>query len=186
MSETESPSELIPETRRSLLKWGGWFAAVNILLMCIVGLRYLFAYPWPEQGDALIYAVMAYLGQFALLAYLPYLLIVAPVILAVPRKKVVFLVAVLIATVSLTLLLLDTLLFAENKFHINALTIAILDWKTWGFGLFYLLIIGLFQSMLAGWVWRRFAAPDSRKTGIILGVFLFFCLLGSQLQYIWA
>ncbi len=186
MAETETVSESIPETRRSLLKWGGWFSAANILLMCIVGLRYLLAYPWPEQADARIYAVTAYLGQFALLAYLPYLLIVAPVILAVPRKKVVFPVAVLIATVSLTLLLLDSLLFAENKFHINALTIAILEWKTWGFGLFYLLIIGLFQSMLAGWVWRKLASPGSRKTGILLGIFLFFCLLGSQLQYIWA
>ena len=186
MSATESESQLIPESRRSLLKWGGWFAAFNILLMCIIGLRYLLAYPWPEEIDARIYAVTAYLGQFSLLTFLPYLLIIVPVILLVPRKKVVFPLAILISTASLTMLLLDSLLFTENKFHINALTITILDWKTWGFGLFYLFIIAIFESMLAGWVWRKFAAPDQRKTGIMLGIFLFFCLLGSQLQYIWA
>jgi uncharacterized protein len=176
----------IPESRRSLVKWGGWFAGANIILMCIIGLRYLFIYSWPVELDARFYAIIAFLGQFSLLAYLPYLLFVVPTALLLPRKKVVFPVAVFIASISLAMLLLDSLLFAENKFHINALSITILGWKTWGFGLFYLFIITVFESMLAGWIWRKFAAPDNSIKGVLFGLFLFTCLLLSQLQYIWA
>ena len=186
MIDPVETSQQIPESRRSLLKWGGWFAGANIVLMCIVGLRYLFIYSWPVELDAKFYAVVAFLGQFSLLAYLPYLLFVVPTALLFPRKKVVFPLAVLIASISLTMLLLDSLLFAENKFHINALSITILGWKTWGFGLFYLFIITFFEFMLAGWVWSKFAAPSRSIKGVIFGLFMFSSLLLSQLQYIWA
>lgn len=181
-----SNDSLLMRPRAALLRWCAWFFIVNAGVMAIIGLRYLLYYPFPDSALPLFYALVAYIGQFALLGFAPMLLL-APLILLLPRPGLVRPLAVFVAAVVLALLLLDTLIFAENRFHLNALTAAILGWQSWAFAGIYLLIFLLLGSFIARLVsnWLR---PDRHRhrRGPWLAGGLIACVLLTQVLHIWA
>ncbi len=173
-------------SRRSLLKWGAWFTLINTLLMGVIAVRYVLTFPAPGDGLAVAYLILTYLGHYAFLAFVPYILIVAPITLLFPRPKLVVALSITLISLSLAFLVTDSLVFYQNRFHINVLTITILGWKTWGFTALYFVIFLCFEYFVARWAWRRFAAPSKRKTGIVVGTTLFISLLTSHAMHIWA
>ena len=118
--------------RRRLLRWGSWFAVGNGALMAVVGLRYLWYYFALGPSFAWIYVIIAYVGHFSALAYLVFLLMV-PVIALIPRPRLVLPLGVFLASAGVSLLLLDTLVFAENRYHLGVLTASLLAPETWAF-----------------------------------------------------
>ena len=144
--------------RRRLLRWGSWFAVVNAALLGIVGLRYLWYYSALTPSVAWVYAVLAYVGQLTALGYLPFLLLV-PLMLLVPRPRVILPLGVLLASAVLSFLVLDTLVFAEHRYHLDVLTFVMLELHTWAFLALYFLLGLAIEAMLAIWLWRRSAWP---------------------------
>lgn len=175
---------LAPAGRVRLLKWASWFAVLNAAVMGIVALRYLLRFPFPDDPVAILYVFLAYTGQFTLLAYLPFLLLLLPLALLVPRPKLLVPVAIIVFSAILALLTVDSLLFGRNHFHLSPLTIRILGAGTWGFAALYFAIFAAIEWFLARWTWRRFSPPGRRNRGILLGAFLVLCLTGSQAIYI--
>ena len=170
---------LAPAGRVRLLKWASWFAVLNAAVMGIVALRYLLRFPFPDEPVAILYVFLAYTGQFTLLAYLPFLLLLLPLALLVPRPKLVVPVAIIVFSAILALLTVDSLLFERNHFHLSPLTIRILDTGTWGFAALYFAIFTAIEWFLARWTWRRFSPPGRQNRGILLGALLVLCLTGS-------
>ena len=117
-------------------------------------LRFLLYYPVEPDALGIVYAVLAYVGHFALLAALPVGLIVVPLACIVRRRAVVTAVAVLLAGASLALLVVDGNVFAEQRYHLTPLTVALFETPTWVF----IALIGVFaltfEALLAGYVWR--------------------------------
>jgi len=74
--------------RRRLLRWGSWFALVNAGVLALVGLRYLWYYAAVGPSVAWIYALAAFVGQMAVFAFVPFLLLL-PVILLVPWPRII-------------------------------------------------------------------------------------------------
>ena len=107
--------------RRRLLRWGSWFAVGNGALMAVVGLRYLWYYFALGPSFAWIYVIIAYVGHFSALACLVFLLM-GPLIALIPRPRLVLPLGVFLASAGGSLLLLDTLVFAENRYHLGVLT----------------------------------------------------------------
>src|SRR5262249_61199273 len=83
--------------RRRLLRWGIWFALLNLGLLVLVGARYLWYYLTLGPSPGWIYATLAFVGQMSIFAYLPFLILV-PVILLLPWPRLVLPVAVLFGT----------------------------------------------------------------------------------------
>src|SRR5215470_8179081 len=110
--------------RRRLLRWGSWFAAVNAALMAAVGAPYLWYYFALGPSLAWLYAVVAYVGHLSALAYLTFLLLV-PVIALAPRPRLVLPLGVVAASAGVSVLLLDTLVFAANRYHLDLVTAAL-------------------------------------------------------------
>ena len=174
-----------PASRASLWRWAGWFAAANTALYLLVGSRYLLIYQFPPDALGTAYALLASVGQFAVLACVPILLVASLVILLWPRRAAVMAVSVAVAAVSLTLLVLDTNVFAQYRFHLTRLTMALFETGTWVFAGLLLAILLAFQAMLAGSLWRWLAAAPSRG-GRALGALLAACWLGGTGLHIWA
>ncbi len=64
-------------TRRpELVRSSGWYFLTIALLLELLGLRYLADFPWPADALARIYTVIAYASHFALLAVVPWSLLV--------------------------------------------------------------------------------------------------------------
>lgn len=182
---TTAPTSSRAPTRGTLLRWIGWFGIANAALYGLVGLRYLLAFGLPGSGMATVYVALAFIGQFALLGFLPLMLLLGPVALIYPRKMLLMFVGVPVAATGLTILALDTNVFAQYRYHMSALTAQIFETSTWIFAGIIFCVALLFQTMLAGNVWQRIAASKGGK-GIWLATALILCWCGGQGIHIWA
>lgn len=171
--------------RRRLLRWGSWFAVLNAALLAVLSLRYLWYYAALKPSLAWIYAIAAFLGQMTALGYIPFLLLV-PVILLVPRPRVIVPLGVVMAGAVFGFLALDSLVFAENRYHVDVLTFLLLAPLTWAFLALYFLVGLTIEAMLALWVWKRSAAPPRRRIGRLLALGLAICFVASHLVHAWA
>lgn len=172
--------ELSP--RRRLLRWGGWFAVVNAALMAVVGARFLWYYFVLGPSFGWLYAIVAYIGHMSALAFIAFLLLV-PVIALVPRPRLVLPLGVVVAGAGVSLLLLDTLVFAANRYHLDLLTAALLAPDTWAFFAVYFLVGLAVEAMLAGWVWKRTASPVRHRAGRYLALGLAACFVAGHLVH---
>jgi hypothetical protein len=178
-------SASVPVTRSNLVRWVGWFGITNGLLLGLVGLRYLLAFGLPNGLLATIYVVLVFIAQFALLGFLPMMLLAGSLALAAPKKKLVFPLGVLIAALALSLLILDTNIFSQYRFHLSGMTVVLFDTSTWVMtGIIFAALLA-FQAMLAGIVWQWVSSKSSQR-GVMLATILVFVWCGGQGIHIWA
>lgn len=172
-------------SRRQLLRWAGWFGAANAGVFALILSRYLWYYPFTNDLVAIVYVVLAFVGHAAVLAIAPLFLIVAPLVAVLPARRPVTVVAVFVTSVLAGLLILDSNVFAQNRYHLTWLTFEIMEWHTFAFAGVFFLIALMFESLLSGIVWRRLSAGSMPMRGRWLGVGLGTCLLVSQLLHVW-
>ena len=172
-------------TRRQLFRWIGWFGAINVALFLLVAQRYLWIYHFPSDGLGIIYALLTFIGHFALLSTLPMLIVLTPLVIVMPSRRLVLTLGVVMAASGLSLLFLDTNVYAEHRFHLSALTASLFEWSTWAFFGLLLVIFIAFEALLAGIVWRTFALAEGAKQGRAFAALLIGCWLGSQAIHIW-
>jgi uncharacterized protein len=151
-----------------------------------VGLRYLWYYFALTPSAAWLYAILAYVGHVTALAFIPCILVLVPVMMLIPRPKVILPLGVLLASSVLSFLVFDSLVFAENRYHLSVLTATMLARQTWAFVALYILLGTVIEAMLAVWVWKRTAFPATRRIGRYLAFALVGCLLASHLIHWWA
>lgn len=91
-----------------------------------------------------------------------------------------------LASAGLAVVLLDSLVFAENRYHLSVLTFTLLAPQTWAFLALYFLLGIAVEAMLAGWVWKWTTRPPTRRLGRYLALGLASCFLTSHLIHAWA
>jgi hypothetical protein len=171
--------------RRRLLRWGSWFALVNAGLLALVGLRYLWYYATLGPSVAWVYAVLAFVGQMSALAYVPFLLLV-PLTVLIPWPRLIVPLGVFLGSTVLSFLVLDSLLFADNRYHLSVLTFILLAPQTWAFlGLYFLMGLAI-EAMLALWVWKRTVDRPRHRFGRYVALGIVGCFLASHLIHMWA
>ena len=175
----------ISVSRGLMLRWVGWFGIVNALLFALIGTRYLLAFGMPSSGVATVYVALAFLGQFAVLGFLPMMLLLGTITLVLPRKALVMPLGVILIAGALTVLVLDTNIFAQYRYHLSRLTVEIFEVSTWVFAATIFVTMLVFQSVLAGNIWQRVSTGNGRS-GIWLAVMLVCVWLGGQGIHIWA
>src|SRR5260370_34507166 len=94
--------------------------------------------------------------------------------------------SVLLASIALSFLVLDSLVFAENRYHLSVLSFSLLAPQTWAFLGFYFLLALAIEAMLAGWVWERTTTRPRRRLGRYLPASLAGCFVASHLIHAWA
>jgi hypothetical protein len=103
-----------------------------------------------------------------------------------PWPRLVLPLGVGLASVGVAFLVLDSLIFAENRYHLNVLTFSLLEPQTWAFLALYFVVALAIESMLAGWIWQRTVYPGRRRTGRYLAVGLAGCFVAAHLVHAWA
>ena len=120
-----------------------------------------------------------------MLAVLPLFVLVGPWALAWPSRRWITRLAVFVYATLIALIVLDSLLWSQSRFHLNLLTLRILGWQSWFFVTSIFLIGLFFESMLAVWIWRWVSASRKRH-GSRVGAACICAVLGSQLIHAWA
>ena len=171
--------------RRQLLRWLGWFAMANAVVFGLIGLRYLGADSSAQTPLAWIYLVSIYISHHSWLALLPLLLLVSPFIWLKPSFPLVKTLAVVLMAAMIAVIMLDSLLWSQSRFHINALTLKILGSSSFIFAAVMFVIGILFETLLAGRVWNWVGAAPVRG-GRILGLTVGLLFVFAQCIYAWA
>ncbi|SFH58884.1 DUF3413 domain-containing protein [Modicisalibacter xianhensis] len=142
------------------------FALCNLPLVWLIALRYVPYLETPDDWLGASYLVTTWVGHFGLLVLLAWVPL-AVIALDLPRRAA-WLPAALLATAGLWLLLLDTGVYAQYRFHINQFMITLFlndqngeifsfTTTTW------LAVLGIALVLLAGEAWlARFLFNSSR------------------------
>lgn len=103
-----------------MFRWSMWFLALNSCVFMLVSLNFLKAMTLPDSTLAKVFLAIAYPGHFISLSF--YLFpVIALIILMFPRRGVVFAVSMSLETVLILLLIIDSLVFAQYRFHLNGM-----------------------------------------------------------------
>ena len=182
MAEKRTPDN---QNRRLLFRWLGWFAMANAVILGLIGLRYLSGGPDGSSALAWVYLVTIYVSHHSWLALLPLLLLVSPFIWVKPSLQWAKPLAVILMAVMIAVILLDSLLWSQSRFHINILTLKILGTPSLIFTAVMFVIALLFEFMLAGRIWSWVVSAPAHG-GRLLGVIVAFCFVVAQGIYAWA
>ncbi|WP_116645307.1 DUF3413 domain-containing protein [Salinivibrio sp. HTSP] len=176
---------------KSRLQTHSWFIAINALVLMAIASRYFAFLPsFPTEPLGITFIVVSIFSQMALLAAIVGL-VTLPLLL-LPTKLRQPLLA-LIASVGVITLFIDTIVFAQYRFHINAMVLdLILAGQIVSFPLItWLMVIGgVIACLAAQWGLltglSRTRFSQQRKVGKKFALLTFLTLLATHGIHIWA
>lgn len=174
-----------------LINWGHWFAFFNGILAMIVGSRYLGSVGYPETWYGWVYLSVSTIGQFSFLAFIAYLICLFPLTLILPYSKILRGVAAVIATLSLCILLYDTIVYADYGMHLSPFSfdLAWADLNALLHGTSYIvtpLAIIAIELTAANFLWKRIEKIQKLNLGNKVITLVGICFVSSHLIHIWA
>ncbi|MDY7116427.1 DUF3413 domain-containing protein [Halomonas sp. SSL-5] len=170
-------------------RWLGAWTLANLLLAWLISLRYL-PHIDPEGVEQWGFLLLVFLGHIALLVWLGALplLLLAPLL----RAPWLWLVTTLWAGLLQLVLLLDTFVYAQYRFHLSGFILDLLvnaggdvfsfSWLAWSLAIGGMLAMLVLQGALGLWLRRR---PPSRPVLPVLTIGLL-ALLGVHGWHAWA
>ncbi|RUO22456.1 alkaline phosphatase [Aliidiomarina iranensis] len=180
-----------------LVSWGHWFTLANIFICLIIGLFYVQSALSDSSALATGYLLVSWLGHFAFLPFVFFILLVFPLCLILPYSGILRGYAAIVASVGVFALLFDAIFFGQYGFHLNtySLTQLTTDAEEWFPGgsfvmllaviFSFLFILGL-QLILANLSWKRHAELQGKKFAKILAAVFIGSFLVSHSTHIWA
>ncbi|GAA5187521.1 DUF3413 domain-containing protein [Ferrimonas gelatinilytica] len=174
-----------------LVLWGHWFTFINILLAMLVASRYLVAEGWPDTPLGQVYMVTNWIGHFAFLGFITYLIALFPVTLLLPYSRILRGYGATIATLAQSALLFDTQVFAHYRLHLNPFVfdLAANDLNALLKNPVLLLVpvaIMALQLLIANGLWKRLKRFQRRRIGSKVTTVLVCCFGFSHLVHAWA
>lgn len=180
-----------------LISWGHWFTFFNILLVLAIGTLYIEATESPGSALGVLYLIMSWLGHFAFLPFIVFILLIFPFCLIVPYTRVLRGIGTLVASFGLIALVADALFYRQYGYHLNTYSLSQLamDAETVFAGASFVILIGLllvfvilliFELGLANIAWKRLDRLQARYWGPSLSAVFVVCFLGSHSMHIWA
>ena len=176
-----------------MISWGHWFALFNIIFAFILGSRYLFVSDWPASLAGRIYSFSSWIGHFSFIVFAAYLLIVFPLTFVVMSQRLLRFLSAIIATAGLTLILVDSAVFARFHLHLNPVVWELVvnpdqsemarDWQ-----LMFISVPAIFlvEMLFATWSWQKLRSLNRRSFGKPLAGLFITAFFTSHLMYIWA
>lgn len=170
----------------------GWFVLINSLIAMAVATRYFAFLPEiPTDPLGLSFIIFGTLSQMVLLAGM--IGLVALPAIFIKNSKIRHGVQALVASLGIAVLFIDTLVFAQYRFHINAVVLELVfSGQVVSFPLItWLTVIGGVVMLIAGqyalitWL-EKPAAVTQHKLGRKFAIMTFFALLATHGIHIWA
>ncbi|MGI1988351.1 DUF3413 domain-containing protein [Shewanella glacialipiscicola] len=174
-----------------LINWGHWFAFFNGILAMIIGSRYIGGVGYPETWYGWVYLSVSTIGQFSFLAFIAYLICLFPLTFILPYSKILRGIAAVIATLSLCVLLYDTIVYADYGMHLSpfAFDLAWADLNALLHGTSYIvtpLAIIAIELTAANFLWKRIDKIQKLNLGNKVITLVGVCFISSHLIHIWA
>lgn len=180
-----------------LISWGHWFTFFNILLVLAIGTLYIEATEAPGSALGVLYLIMSWLGHFAFLPFIVFIILIFPFCLLIPYTRILRGIATLVASFGLIALVADALFYRQYGYHLNTYSLSQLatDAETVFAGASFLILIGMllifvvlliFELGLANIAWKRLDQLQQKHWGNAFSAVFVLCFLTSHSIHIWA
>lgn len=180
-----------------LISWGHWFTFINILLCLALGSLYIEASPAAETALATLYSIVNWIGHFAFLPFVFFIILIFPLCLILPYSRILRGWAALIASLGIVALVADLLFFRQYGYHLNSYSLAQMakDAETVFAGASFLIILGILLGFLvllgiellaANYTWKHLQELQRRRIGAPATSVFVFCFFASHLTHVWA
>ncbi len=174
------------QNRSNLFRWSAGYFSVTTILMFLIGLLYFSVYSFSSDPLSIFYTLTAFTSHFASFSIIVWVALIFTLITLLPYRKLIVPVCIVLSSAALCIELLDAQVYTSHRFHFNMLTIKILGWKTWGFGIVYFFILLVFNTLLAKMSWDRFVIAR-KKIYLVLSITLTVAfLLFTHITHMWA
>ncbi|MFA0568253.1 DUF3413 domain-containing protein [Vibrio gallaecicus] len=169
----------------------GWFILVNALLAIGIASRYFAFLPeFPSEPLGIIFILVGTFGQMTLIAALVGLISLPSIFLPKNLRNSI---QCLIASIGIATLFIDTIVFAQYRFHINAVVLdLVMSGQIVSFPLVtWVMVLGGVAALIAGqWLLIRWLENDAPVRKLKLGrkfaFVTFLALLATNGIHIWA
>lgn len=180
-----------------LISWGHWFTFFNILLVLAIGSLYIEAAEAPGSALGVIYMLLNWLGHFAFLPFMVFIILIFPFCLIVPYSRVLRGIATLVAALGIIALVADLLFYRQYGYHLNTYSLSQLaqDAEAVFAGASFLILLGLlltfvvllvFELALANIAWKRLERLQQKHWGASFSAVFVLCFLASHSIHVWA
>ena len=164
--------------------WASWYGLLILAAMLVIGTRYLALSGLPDNPGAVLYTLTATVGHLGLLAFAPVLVVYLPLRRLPLLCRIARPLTVLLSGISLTLLVMDTIVFAQHQFHIGILTVALFETSTWAMAVVLTVVFTGLSFMLSTTAGRM--AGDGRGYRRTLVWLVVVSLFAGHFIYAWA
>lgn len=178
-----------------VISWGHWFTLFNVLIVISIGSHYFIIADWPTTFTGRFYAIISCIGQFSFLCFAVYLILIFPVSFLIPSPSFIKLTGAIIATVGITLLLIDLAVFSRFRLHLNLTIWQILFSpsndnpliREWQKLFIFIPLIFLLEILFAVWIWKKLRSfIKRRKYARPVVAMLILSFLAAHIIHIWA
>lgn len=188
--------------RSVLLRWVGWFFLSNAVIFWIFGLYYLSGVT-PISMNLLthlnatlvwIFLILAWIGHFALLAFIPSLLVLALLIFCTNRSVIIG-AAIVSASIALLALMMDSVVYTQYHFHLNTIILQLVFSREFGqifdfswlekliFAAICLVVVSI-ELVFARGIWHRIIRQKKSRHGAFITLVIALSLFISYDMYL--
>lgn len=192
--------KLLPENSRQYreetsqrISWGHWFTLFNIVTALLIASRYAFNADWPNTLFGKIYFFLSLLGHFSFVVFALYLLILFPLSFIVRQSKTYRVITVLLSSIAMTILLVDTEVFKRFYLHLSPQVWDLIInpdeaeySRQWQLLFVPMPFIFLAQMLYSRWSWNKLRSFNRQKWGKYVTLLLLSCFIATHLLYAWA
>ncbi|MDT7524984.1 DUF3413 domain-containing protein [Pseudidiomarina sp. GXY010] len=180
-----------------LISWGHWFTFFNILLVLAIGTLYIEASAAPGSALGVIYLIVNWLGHFAFLPFIVFIILIFPFCIFIPISRVLRGIATLVASFGLIALVADALFYRQYGYHLNTYSLSQLasDAESAFAGASFLILLGMllifvvllvFELGLSNIAWKRLDSLQQKHWGPTFASIFVACFLASHSIHVWA
>ncbi|OCG32560.1 hypothetical protein A9G34_03875 [Gilliamella sp. Choc4-2] len=173
-----------------IVSWGHWFTLFNVFVAIALGSQYLIIADWPRTFMGRLYAIISAIGHFSFLTFITYLIVLFPLSFFIHSSRWQRIIATTIATLGISLLLIDIEIFSHFRMHLNlSIWQLFTSQKATFLSSAFIIIpfILLVEILFALWSWKKLRSLSKRKRYAKPVVIIFIlCFVSSHFIHIWA
>lgn len=181
------------EERSQRIAWGHWFALFNIFFALLIASRYAFNTDWPNTLAGKLYFFVSLFGHFSFVVFALYLLILFPLSFLIKNNRTFRGISVILASIGMTALLVDTEVFKRFYLHLSPLVWDLLVnpdegelSRQWQLLFVPMPIILLLEMLYSRWCWNKLRSFNRQRWGKYVALFFVTCFTATHLLYAWA
>lgn len=182
-------------SRAIMFRWALWFLFANAFVLMLISLNYVKSMSISETALARLFLGISYPGHFFSLALFAFPLIAAAIAIR-PSRRFVFALSVILETVLILTVIVDSMVFAQYRFHLNGMIWNLLTsgavkdilpltgmiWLTMALAI---AVIAFFEWIIARISWH-WVIMERRSYGLLLSIMIGFVIFSGHMMHAWA